>query len=593
MASTLTSNPCFLCVEHGHDMLGFINGQFLNPSRGNGKAKVGDMKGWYKSDSLVKGWILGSLSEEVATSVVNSPKGGTISTQFAKLRVNSIPEDAKSKDHNQRVKAAIEERTRLYEFILLGKVELVNDFLGIESHLLLEKMTNNGNAALHVAVGSSTKYYQFLKKLLEKIPAENTLWDVRNSDGSTLLHVAAIVGNTKAANILLKRNPDLLLAEDKEGHTPLAISLYNLFKHVKSDREGYSIFWRNCSPFQNALEDFEYESTVWKRFISAAIRMILAASNFIVRVIVWSFVKERIRIHESAIRLLASACNKIRLYTHSSTYHHYYTNPIFEATKQNASEVVTKIVSHFQDAIWSTHEDGHNFVQYAVIHHSSGNNLLHLAARLAPANKFNLKSGAALQIQRELQWFQEVEGFVCPLHCIQKNSEDETLEIVFMREHKDLVIQGEKWIKSTAESYTITAALITTVVFAAAITVPGNYQNTGIPIFTNKNAFIIFAVSDAVSLFTAVTSLLVFLSILTARFAEQDFLIKLPRRLMIGLTALFISTTTMNHDHSFCCNIVSCVWKRELVDAYSNRCIDMPANYFFCDLAVSSYRRLD
>ncbi|GKA08105.1 ankyrin repeat-containing domain, PGG domain protein [Tanacetum coccineum] len=158
----------------------------------------------------------------------------------------------------------------------------------------------------------------------------------------------------------------------------------------------------DCSPFQNALEDFEYESTIWKRFISAVIRMILAASNFIVRVIVWSFVKERIRIHESAIRLLASACNKIRLYTHSSTcYHHYYTNPIFEATKQNAFEV----------------------------------------------------------------------------------------------------IEGEKWIKSIAESYTITAALITTIVFAAAITMPG--------------------------------------------FAEQDFLIKLPRRLMIGLAALFISTTAM------------------------------------------------
>ncbi|GJZ32255.1 hypothetical protein Tco_0577691 [Tanacetum coccineum] len=35
------------------------------------------------------------------------------------------------------------------------------------------------------------------------------------------------------------------------------------------------------------------------------------------------------------------------------------------------------------------------------------------------------------------------------------------------------------------------------------------------------------------------------LSILTVGFAEQDFLIKLPRRLMIGLAALFISTTAM------------------------------------------------
>ncbi|KAJ0756600.1 hypothetical protein HanOQP8_Chr04g0136951 [Helianthus annuus] len=36
-----------------------------------------------------------------------------------------------------------------------------------------------------------------------------------------------------------------------------------------------------------------------------------------------------------------------------------------------------------------------------------------------------------------------------------------------------------------------------------------------------------------------------FLSILTARFSEQDFLRKLPTKLMIGLTTLFISTTAM------------------------------------------------
>ncbi|KAJ0751637.1 putative PGG domain-containing protein [Helianthus annuus] len=118
--------------------------------------------------------------------------------------------------------------------------------------------------------------------------------------------------------------------------------------------------------------------------------------------------------------------------------------------------------------------------------------------------------------------------------------------MVFTREHKELVIEGERWMKATAESYTITAALITTIVFAAAITVPGgNKEDNGMPVFTNTTAFIVFAVSDAISLFTSVTSLLMFLSILTARFSEQDFLYKLPTKLIIGLTALFISTTAM------------------------------------------------
>ncbi|KAK1418632.1 hypothetical protein QVD17_27777 [Tagetes erecta] len=62
----------------------------------------------------------------------------------------------------------------------------------------------------------------------------------------------------------------------------------------------------------------------------------------------------------------------------------------------------------------------------------------------------------------------EVERFVCTLNIIQKNSFGETPQIVFTKEHKELVIEGEKWMKETAQSYTITATLITTIVFAAA-----------------------------------------------------------------------------------------------------------------------------
>ncbi|KAI3709553.1 hypothetical protein L2E82_39317 [Cichorium intybus] len=97
----------------------------------------------------------------------------------------------------------------------------------------------------------------------------------------------------------------------------------------------------------------------------------------------------------------------------------------------------------------SANEDGHNIFQHAVINRSEkvynllyrmstlsyiyraikdshGNNLLHLAARPAPSSKLNLLPGAALQLQCELQWFEEVEGFVCPLNIIEKNSFNET-----------------------------------------------------------------------------------------------------------------------------------------------------------------------
>ncbi|KAJ0756599.1 putative ankyrin repeat-containing domain-containing protein [Helianthus annuus] len=195
-----------------------------------------------------------------------------------------------------------------------------------------------------------------------------------------------------------------------------------------------------------------------------------------------------------AKRLLHDICVFIKSKIDSGSHHEYYNNAILEATRQNADEVVKIVVSVFPDAIWSTNAERHNIIQYAVITRSEkvynllyqmsehkniyktiqdplGNNLLHLAARLAPPEKLTHISGAALQIQHELQWFKEVQGFVCPLNIIQKNSKGETPQMVFTREHKELVIEGEKWMKETAQSYTITAALITTIVFAAAITV--------------------------------------------------------------------------------------------------------------------------
>ncbi|KAL9995195.1 putative PGG domain-containing protein [Helianthus debilis subsp. tardiflorus] len=117
--------------------------------------------------------------------------------------------------------------------------------------------------------------------------------------------------------------------------------------------------------------------------------------------------------------------------------------------------------------------------------------------------------------------------------------------MVFTKEHLDLMKEGKIWMKTTAESCSITATLIVTAVFAATITVPGGNQESGLPLFKEKTAFTIFAVTNAFSLFTSATTLLLFLSILTARFSKKDFLVSLPRRLIFGLLMLFISTTAM------------------------------------------------
>ena len=81
--------------------------------------------------------------------------------------------------------------------------------------------------------------------------------------------------------------------------------------------------------------------------------------------------------------------------------------------------------------------------------------------------------------------------------------------------------------------------------FAAAFTVPGGSDSRGIPNLLHEKSFMIFAISDMLALFSSITSVLMFLGILTSRYAEEDFLVSLPRKLIIGLVALFFSIASM------------------------------------------------
>ncbi|GMP71384.1 hypothetical protein CsSME_00029819 [Camellia sinensis var. sinensis] len=117
------------------------------------------------------------------------------------------------------------------------------------------------------------------------------------------------------------------------------------------------------------------------------------------------------------------------------------------------------------------------------------------------------------------------------------------------------MLEGEKWIKDTASSCMVVMTLIAAVMFAAAFTVPSsNNNNTGQPILLTEKSFMVFAISDALALFSSTTSLLIFLSILTSRYAEENFLDSLPSKLILGLANLFISIATMMT--SFCATLI-------------------------------------
>ncbi|XP_024015019.1 uncharacterized protein LOC18023748 [Eutrema salsugineum] len=266
--------------------------------------------------------------------------------------------------------------------------------------------------------------------------------------------------------------------------------------------------------------------------------------------------------HAQAKEILDCICQEIPNFDATQQKNAGLNQALFKAVENGIVEYIEEVMKHYPDIVWFKDSYGLNLFFYAVSQRQEKifsliykmgakknilatawdklhNNMLHHAAYRAPASRLNLIPGAALQMQRELQWFKEVERLVQPKHRKMINlKQKKTPAALFKDQHKDLVDQGEKWMKETATSCTVVAALITTMMFSSAFTIPASYDH-------HYKLFMIFIISDAISLFTSCMSLLMFLGILKSRYREEDFLRSLPTKLILGLASLFLSMATM------------------------------------------------
>ncbi|XP_075645468.1 uncharacterized protein LOC142616516 [Castanea sativa] len=241
---------------------------------------------------------------------------------------------------------------------------------------------------------------------------------------------------------------------------------------------------------------------------------------------------------------------------------------MIKAVKQGRVEFVTEMLKACPDLVWyGENSTNRSLFDLAILHRqhevfrilcrsplntiiskidNDGNTILHISAMFEPSARRNTVPGAAFLMQREVQWYKEVESIVPPFTLESSNADGKRPRELFTESHKELVKEGEKWMKETASSCTVVAALIVTIMFAAAITVPGgNKQDSGLPTFLNEKVFMVFIISDALSLLSASTSLLMFLGILTSCYAEEDFLKSLPKKMIVGLSTLILSIATM------------------------------------------------
>ncbi|KAJ9558339.1 hypothetical protein OSB04_012953 [Centaurea solstitialis] len=145
--------------------------------------------------------------------------------------------------------------------------------------------------------------------------------------------------------------------------------------------------------------------------------------------------------HNSALLLLNHICEEVGTLHSSDDIYEHYCDAFNLAVENDTPEAVEAIVECFPEAIWSKINDYYlsqlaitnrcekvyNFLVHQVddkhLQRTStdndGNNLLHLAAQIAPIHKLNIVSGAALQMQRELQW---LLGFIRHTHTITQSN---------------------------------------------------------------------------------------------------------------------------------------------------------------------------
>ncbi|XP_022853546.1 uncharacterized protein LOC111374997 [Olea europaea var. sylvestris] len=133
-------------------------------------------------------------------------------------------------------------------------------------------------------------------------------------------------------------------------------------------------------------------------------------------------------------------------------------------------EFLTLLTHSYPDHIWKVNEKKHSIFHVVVINRQekvfrliyqtgadkdlitfltddNENNILHLAGEMAPPSRLNIVSRAALQMQRELLSFKEVEKIVSNPLLDMKNNDSKTPRELFSQKHKELRQDGEKWMK--------------------------------------------------------------------------------------------------------------------------------------------------
>nr|XP_011462376.1 PREDICTED: ankyrin repeat-containing protein At3g12360-like isoform X2 [Fragaria vesca subsp. vesca] len=478
---------------------------------------------------------------------------------------------------------------------LNGDWMTARNFLQLQPEAVRAKITKGSETALHIAAGA--KRTLFVEELVMWMTPNDL--ELKNDVGNTALYFAAVSGIKRIAEVMvdinptlpqirdvaldiIQKHPKMAFARDGNGETALHVMARKPSACYSGSHLGFLQRWITSYVSVDIVEQHPEITSGQDEIVEITLHIVEHSTcysvsqrglwkRFILSVPYIQDSYHKYLNHMQATELVTLLWKKVLTLDSDSRINDLINVPsriLFTAAELGNIDFLIICMRLYPSLIWQIDEQNRSIFHAAVIHRQekvfnliydlgglkdliaaykdvTNNNMLHLAAR-ASASRLSTDTGAALQLRRELIWFKEVEKIVQPLYKEMRNSDGEIPQLLFTKEHKELLREGEVWMKGTASSCMVVATLIATVMFAVISTVPGgNNNNTGIPIFLKSRAFTVFVISDAISLITSTTSILSFLSILTSRYHEGDFLNSLPNRLIVGLATLFISIATM------------------------------------------------
>ncbi|XVF26123.1 hypothetical protein REPUB_Repub13aG0272900 [Reevesia pubescens] len=242
--------------------------------------------------------------------------------------------------------------------------------------------------------------------------------------------------------------------------------------------------------------------------------------------------------------------------------------PLLVAAREGIIEIVDQILQKYPQAIEHTNEKGQNILQVAIKNRqleiyklvklrkmtrnrlvsridNNGYTILHHAAEITDIAVRDTRTNDVLKLRDELIWFKRVKKLLiqqCSHYEMHCNKDNLTADLLLKRRHMKQLIAAQKWMKESAQSCSAVAALIAAIAFAAAFTLPGGLDGSKHrPLFENKLLFKIFVTMDVASLATSLTSLGIFLSILSSSYILDDFRSYIPWKLNASLIFVFFS----------------------------------------------------